>query len=52
VEDLGSKNGTYVNDVQITVVTPLASGARIRFGSIEVIFRIDLLDETTKTMAE
>jgi hypothetical protein len=52
VEDLGSKNGTYVNDVQITVVTPLASGARIRFGSIEVTFRIDLLDETTKTTAE
>jgi DNA-binding winged helix-turn-helix (wHTH) protein len=52
VEDLGSKNGTYVDDVRITAATPLASGARIRFGSIAVTFRIDLLDDTTMTVAE
>jgi DNA-binding winged helix-turn-helix (wHTH) protein len=52
VEDLGSKNGTYVDEVRITVATPLASGSRIRFGSIAVTFRIDVLDDTTRTSAE
>src|SRR5580765_227210 len=52
VEDLGSKNGTYVDDVKITAATPLVSGALIRFGSIAVRFRIDLLDDTTMTAAE
>jgi DNA-binding winged helix-turn-helix (wHTH) protein len=52
VEDLGSKNGTYVDEERIAVVTPLASGARIRFGSVAVTFRIDVLDDTTKTSAE
>ncbi len=52
VEDLGSKNGTYVDEVKITAATPLASGALIRFGSIAVTFRIDLLDDTTMTVAE
>ena len=52
VEDLGSKNGTFVNDVKITVATPLVNGARIRFGSIAVTFRIDVLDDTTMTAIE
>ena len=52
VEDLGSKNGTYVDEVKITAATPLVSGAQIRFGSIAVTFRIDPLDDTTMTAAE
>ena len=52
VEDLGSKNGTYVDEVKITAATPLVNGAQIRFGSIAVTFRIDLLDDTTMTVAE
>lgn len=32
VEDLGSMNGTFVNDERITTVVTLKSGDRIRFG--------------------
>jgi len=52
VEDLESKNGTYVDEVKITAATPLASGARIRFGSVSVTFRIERLDDSTMTAVE
>jgi len=38
--------------VKITAATPLASGARIRFGSVAVTFRIERLDESTMTVVE
>ena len=34
VEDLGSSNGTFVNDVRIESETPLQSGDRLRVGSL------------------
>jgi DNA-binding winged helix-turn-helix (wHTH) protein len=52
VEDLGSKNGTFVNDVRITVATALDSGVQLRFGSVAVTFQVDVLNETTKTVAQ
>jgi pSer/pThr/pTyr-binding forkhead associated (FHA) protein len=33
IEDLGSRNGTYVNDQKISGITTLAEGDRVRFGN-------------------
>jgi pSer/pThr/pTyr-binding forkhead associated (FHA) protein len=33
VEDLGSKNGTFVNDRRINGIVPVAAGDRVRFGN-------------------
>ena len=35
VEDIGSKNGTFVNNTRVTVKTRLRSGDRLRFDRIE-----------------
>jgi len=40
IEDLGSKNGTFVGDTPITTVTPIADGDRLRFGSTVVVCRL------------
>jgi pSer/pThr/pTyr-binding forkhead associated (FHA) protein len=40
VEDLRSKNGTYVNDRAVTSPLVLDDGARIRFGSMRMTYRI------------
>lgn len=39
VEDLGSSNGTFVDEQRITGVTPLPLGARLRIG--DTVFRVD-----------
>ena len=39
VEDLGSTNGTWVNDQRVTKA-PLLNGDRIRIGRIEFVVRI------------
>jgi hypothetical protein len=39
VEDLGSKNGTFVNDIRVTGRTPLEDGAELRIGVVPVTFR-------------
>ncbi|MBN1266854.1 MAG: FHA domain-containing protein [Anaerolineales bacterium] len=43
LEDLGSRNGTYINDIPVEEPMPLAYGDRIRFGSVMVVLtaRID-----------
>ena len=51
VEDFESKNGTFVNDVKITGATALANGDRIRFGSVDVTFTAELLEDSTQTTA-
>ena len=33
IEDLGSRNGTYVNDQRISGITTIAEGDRVRFGN-------------------
>jgi pSer/pThr/pTyr-binding forkhead associated (FHA) protein len=33
IEDLGSRNGTYVNDEKVTGIAPLSDGDRVRFGN-------------------
>jgi DNA-binding winged helix-turn-helix (wHTH) protein len=47
LEDLGSKNGTYIRGRQIAGPTPLSSGDEIRVGSARLDFRIFRATGTT-----
>jgi DNA-binding winged helix-turn-helix (wHTH) protein len=49
VEDLDSKNGSFVGGTRITVPTVLASGDEIRIGPFTLIFRISLGGSSTET---
>ena len=40
VHDLGSTNGTWVNQRRVTAITPLASGAQVFFGTVGFAFEI------------
>ncbi len=40
LEDLGSKNGTFVRDERLGSPMRLADGAQIRFGSVTMTFRV------------
>jgi pSer/pThr/pTyr-binding forkhead associated (FHA) protein len=33
IEDLGSKNGTFVNDRRVSGIVPVGAGDRVRFGN-------------------
>jgi DNA-binding winged helix-turn-helix (wHTH) protein len=48
IEDLGSRNGTFVNDERIEGPTPLDSGATLRIGGFRLVVRLAdaLLTET------
>jgi DNA-binding winged helix-turn-helix (wHTH) protein len=52
LEDLGSKNGTFVGKRRIDSITALADGDRIRIGSIELTFRIVQGAGSTRTSAD
>jgi DNA-binding winged helix-turn-helix (wHTH) protein len=45
LEDLGSRNGTYVRGGRVTRPTRVASGDAIRIGAVEMIFRIETAAE-------
>ena len=49
VEDLGSKNGTFVADRRVDSKTPLADGDVIRVGSVPVTFRVLAAWGSTRT---
>jgi DNA-binding winged helix-turn-helix (wHTH) protein len=49
VEDLGSKNGTFLRDERITMPTPLTHGDEIRVGPFVLTFRATSLSPTTET---
>ena len=51
LEDLGSKNGTYVNDRRIDAATPIADGDQIRIGSLLFTFRLSQSSTTTETLS-
>ena len=51
VEDLGSKNGTYVNDRRIDAPTPIVDGDHVRIGSLLFTFRLSQGNETTETQS-
>ena len=48
IEDLGSRNGTFVNDSRIEGPTPIQSGAALRIGGFRLLLRVAdaLLSET------
>jgi pSer/pThr/pTyr-binding forkhead associated (FHA) protein len=39
VEDLGSKNGTFINGTPIRARSEIAPGDRLRVGNVELIYR-------------
>jgi DNA-binding winged helix-turn-helix (wHTH) protein len=49
LEDLASKNGTFVGDVRVTEPATLVNGAQIRLGSFEVTFRWTHPEPSTDT---
>lgn len=49
IEDLGSKNGTFVAGERVTISRPLEDGDQIRLGSIVMRFRIPGLAAPTDT---
>jgi DNA-binding winged helix-turn-helix (wHTH) protein len=50
LEDLGSKNGTYLRGEPVTAVTALADGDQIRIGSVLITFRIPPPAGSTETV--
>jgi DNA-binding winged helix-turn-helix (wHTH) protein len=51
IEDLGSKNGTFVGDRQVTSRVRLNDGDRVRFGSFLLTFRVAQPPEATATQS-
>ena len=51
VEDLGSKNGTWVGDRRVTERTLLSDGEQVRLGSVMFTFRLAGRDDSTETVA-
>lgn len=51
VEDLGSKNGTYVNDRRVEAPVPVVDGDRVRVGSLLFTFRRAQPAESTETVS-
>lgn len=49
IEDLGSKNGTYVNDRAVSEPTPVVDGDQIRIGSLLFTFKRSHDGESTAT---
>jgi DNA-binding winged helix-turn-helix (wHTH) protein len=52
LEDLASKNGTFVGDMRVSTPVPLHDGAEIRLGSLSVTFRWTLVPPSTETQFE
>lgn len=52
VEDLQSKNGTFLSGRRITEPTPLVDGDQIRLGSVVLTFRVPPPSASTETVAE
>ncbi len=49
LEDLGSKNGTYVGGHRVTIPHRLTDGDRVRLGSVVITFRIPQAPGPTET---
>jgi len=50
IEDLGSKNGTFVNDRAVAAATPLVDGDVVRIGSVVFTFRVARPGASTQTI--
>src|SRR5262245_34735025 len=51
VEDLGSKNGTYVNDRRVNAPTPVVDGDQVRIGSLLFTFHRPQPGGSTQTLS-
>ncbi|HLG56203.1 MAG TPA: FHA domain-containing protein [Vicinamibacterales bacterium] len=51
LEDVESKNGTYLNGTRITASAPLSDGNEIRFGRVVLTFRIATATSPTATLS-
>jgi DNA-binding winged helix-turn-helix (wHTH) protein len=51
VEDLGSKNGTYVNDRRVEAPTPVVDGDQVRIGSLVFTFRRAQPTQSTQSVS-
>lgn len=51
VEDLGSKNGTFVRGERIALATPVTNGEPFRVGSVNLVFRVVSSQSTTETFS-
>ncbi len=49
IEDLGSKNGTFVRGQRISAPTPLAAGDVIRLGRVTMKLRALRVEQSTAT---
>ena len=49
LEDLESKNGTFLKDARVESAMPLADGDKIKVGSVALEVRIFPEPETTET---
>jgi hypothetical protein len=52
IEDLGSKNGTYVNGERVKDVMPLVDGSQMQIGSVTVVFQRETGLPTTVTQRQ
>ena len=52
LEDLGSKNGSFVGDARIEAPVPLEDGARVRIGTVALTFRMFSLPHSTQTAVD
>ena len=50
LRDLGSKNGTFVDETRVERPVVLRDGARLRFGTLEVIYRAVGVNSSTETV--
>jgi DNA-binding winged helix-turn-helix (wHTH) protein len=50
IEDLGSKNGTFVQGIRVTGLVSLHDSDSIRLGTVELVFRRFLESESTATV--
>jgi DNA-binding winged helix-turn-helix (wHTH) protein len=50
IEDLGSKNGTYVNGARVTSRVPVTEGDEVRVGSLVFTFRFARPGSSTQTI--
>ena len=51
IEDLGSKNGTWLAGERLAARAPLADGTSVRLGSETIRFEAKRIDEPTRTVA-
>ena len=52
IEDLGSKNGTFVNGVRVIGPVPLRDGDVVRLGAVDVAFCTNAADGQTQSVLE